>query len=158
MMRTKIFPNPNTELQKTFVTMMNESMISRLIELAKNQLNAQSPYWVLFEHGTSIVFKNELPQDVEELKTWALEAMKRSIYLQRTVNTYQDDIIPIAAPLGWLVPTYFQGIYTFVAAEEFKQEAPSEMAVWVKARNKQNKDAEALNIVYINYPEPYTCH
>jgi hypothetical protein len=129
----------------------------KLIHTIKKQIKPDFPHWVLFREGSYVIFTDEQPHTTEELRIWALEEMQRALELLSTVYTYKEDIIPVSDPKGWVVPAMLRGIYTFVGLDEFQQLDPSDIAIWVKGRNKQILDSQKLEIIYINCPSTNAC-
>lgn len=128
-----------------------------LINAVKEQINPNFPHWVLFKEGSYVIFTDDLPENNEELKTWAIEEMLESVNSLSTVYTYQEDIIATSSPKGWIVPAVLRGIYTFVQLSDFNYPSPSDLAIWVKGRNKLIQDSKEMEIIHINCPMQNNC-
>lgn len=137
--------------------MRHESDNTQLIAAVKRQISPQYPHWVLFKGGSYVIFTDDPPKNDEELNKWAVEEMLQSVNSLSTVYTYQEDIIPTSSPKGWIVPAVLRGIYTFVPISDFDYSSPSDLAIWVKGRNKLIEDSKAMEIIHINCPMQNNC-
>lgn len=62
-------------------------------------------------------------------------------------------IIKLNMTQGWSVGGHYPGTYTYVHPDELTRSGiinPSDLDVGIYARDKRDKDARELNIIYIN--------
>ncbi len=99
--------------------------------------------WVLFKHGTYIIFPNQTTE--ADAKRTAIALLQS--YNGTTVNTRKSQLAK-----GWIASTT-KGIYNYIDRKKMGRGVPEENAIEQKAIENINRDKKELEIVHINRPK-----
>jgi hypothetical protein len=122
-----------------------------LVFSVQQAINNKFPNWVLFRNGTYIVFDKNNRSSKNELKYLAtLQIDQQTKLLQHILTFCNATVFPFDDLNGWVVPcTINSAIFTFIHASEFDEEAPSELAISVLSRYKNQDDFERGEIIHV---------
>lgn len=99
--------------------------------------------WVLFKHGTYVIFPNQTSET--DARRTAIALLKS--YNGTTVNTRKSQLAK-----GWIASTT-KGIYNYIDRKKMGRGVPEENAIVQKAIENINLDKKELEIVHINRPK-----
>ncbi|EJF53737.1 hypothetical protein SapgrDRAFT_2050 [Saprospira grandis DSM 2844] len=131
---------------------MNNPVIHEQWLTTISKLTAEDyPHWVLFQNGSCVILEAEKEDpSTDDLAEMAIEVLKEQASRPvLSVHAYPEGQLIAIDEQSWLLPAG-EGLYTVLKLGEFQEEAPSEFAIWVKARQKQRLDLEQATIIYVN--------
>jgi hypothetical protein len=149
-----MFFSCNSDVQNTSdqsLTVSDTSMIhTELISHIRLAINPKYQHWVLFSNGSYIILTDSLKGDP---KSNALKIMKEYGPVHGGSPAGDISIKKLNKTQGWSVGGHYYGMYTYVHPDELIRAGianPSDLDVGVYGRDKRDKDAKELRIVYIN--------
>lgn len=130
---------------------MNNGDLKKQENIIKNVKLAINPIyqdWVLFEHGTYIIFDNA--DTIPNIENKAIELIKK--YGPIIIGTPSGDfnVISLNKTEGWTVSSHGYGIYTYVNPKELNFKNPKDYEVGLFGRNKRDLDGKSPIIIYTN--------
>lgn len=120
-------------------------MVSSLIEAWRKIIGSDAKTWVLFGHGTVVIFNQPETdpggQAVELMKSWG----------PVVVGTPAGDfnVITASQTPGWLVTCHHTNILTYVSPDEVESPTTSDWIIGLIGRSKRDQDAQELEILHI---------
>ncbi|MEA2575678.1 MAG: hypothetical protein QOH93_2976 [Chloroflexia bacterium] len=118
---------------------------SDLINTWRKIIVGEGKSWVLFEHGTCVVFASP----VEDLEGAATALLKEWGPVVAGTPAGDFDVIGLQDDPGWVVTSHHPDILTYVGADEFEEgESPDDMIVGLVGRSKRGQDAEELHVIH----------
>lgn len=129
------------------ITLKKEALVFSVQQAINNKFSN----WVLFRNGTYIVFDPKNIANKNELRYLAtMQIDKQTKVLQRIFTFCNAEVFPHKELNGWVVPcSISNGIFTFVHLSEFDEEDPSELAISVLSRYKNQDDFEHGEIIHV---------
>jgi hypothetical protein len=117
-----------------------------LVDTWRRVIVGEGKSWVLFEHGTCVIFTGP----AEDLAARATALMQEWGPVVAGTPAGDFNVIKLQDDPGWVVTSHHPDILTYVSAEEFEegQEQP-DMLIGLLGRGKRHQDAEELQIVHI---------
>ncbi|PZU91661.1 MAG: hypothetical protein DI529_00400 [Chryseobacterium sp.] len=131
--------NSNEELK-----MNNQELINHI----KLAINPKYQDWVVFKHGTYIIFDEA--DTVKEIHKEALKQMKEfgPVYAGGPAGDF--GITTLDKTDGWIVSGHGYGMYTYVSPLELDNKNPSDSEIGLFGRNKRDLDGKNPEIIFIN--------
>lgn len=104
--------------------------------------------WVLFSHGTFVIFKNINKGD--NLAEKAIEHMKKFGSVHPGSEAGDFNVRELENHKGWLVSGYGPNMATLVYPQEIENKNHDTLVVGIFGRTKRDKDSQELEIIHIN--------
>ena len=102
--------------------------------------------WVLFEHGTCVIFTG--PAD--DLAARATALMQEWGPVVAGTSAGDFNVIKLQDDPGWVVTSHHPDVLTYVGQEEFDEaQVPDDMIIGLIGRSKRAQDAEELQVVHV---------
>jgi len=120
----------------------------KFLENIRLAINPKFQYWVLFEHGTYIIFDDITT--ISDIRVEAVKQMKEYGPVHVGGPAGDFEVIPLSQTEGWVVAGHGYGMYTYVSPTELNSSSPSDITVGLYGRSKRNNDGENPNIIYVN--------
>jgi hypothetical protein len=115
-----------------------------LVKAWRNIVVGEKKSWVLFEHGTCVIFTNA----TGDLAKQATDLLAEWGPVQVGTDAGDFDVVELANHPGWVVTCHHPDILTYVSPEEIGP-APSEIMIGLIGRSKRDTDAHELKVVHI---------
>ena len=105
--------------------------------------------WVLFAHGTCVVFAD----DANNVRERAVEIMRAYGPVHVGCEAGDFTIVPCCDNVGWIVDCHHPQVFTFVSRDELAEdnERETEIHAGFLGRSKRGRDARDLNVVHIHF-------
>lgn len=129
--------------------MINKEELEYLIKIWHTQVKDDSWSFVIFEHGTCVVFK-DAKGDIE---TQAKEVLKKWGTVVPGTDLGDFSVHDIENEPVWLVTYTHPDITNFVTLNEIAKETDEDsigntVVIGMTGRNKREEDAKTLKIIY----------
>ena len=129
--------------------MTNTGEIQTIISHWKKILDLNDKSWVVFEHGTIVIF----PDKVGNLKEEAIELMKTWGPVVPGTNLGDFSVTELDNNLGWTIHYCYDNILNYVTPSELEIESEdsigNNMFIGLTGREKRKNDAKDLQIIHI---------
>ena len=100
--------------------------------------------WVLFEHGTCVIFVNA----VGDVEKQAVELLREWGPVQVGTDAGDFNVVELVQHPGWVVTCHHPDILTYVDPEEVGEGA-AEVMIGLIGRSKRDQDAHELRVVHV---------
>jgi hypothetical protein len=122
-----------------------EDLPDPLIEIWRSIIVGEQKSWVLFKHGTCVIFM----EPATDLSAQALALMGEWGPVQVGSSAGDFNVIDPAQVPGWVVTSHHNDIMTYVDPDEIGQPDPGDLFVGLFGREKRDQDAQELEIIHI---------
>jgi hypothetical protein len=123
-----------------------KAYIDELVETWRSIIVGEGKSWVLFEHGTCVIFVNA-SGDVEKQ---AVELLAEWGPVQVGTDAGDFNVVELVEHPGWVVTCYHPDILTYVDPEEVGAQA-AEIMIGLIGRSKRDQDAHDLKVVHVEH-------
>ena len=121
-------------------------MDNSLVNTWRRIIVGEGKAWVLFEHGTCVIFAGP----AQDLAARATALMKEWGPVVAGTPAGDFNVVKLQDDPGWVVTSHHPDILTYVGAEEFGEgRVPDDMLIGLLGRAKRDQDAEELQVVHI---------
>ncbi|MBL7945015.1 MAG: hypothetical protein JNN32_03055 [Flavobacteriales bacterium] len=126
----------------------NHTSKMTLLENVKLAINPKFEDWVLFKHGTYIIFDNA--DTISDVQAEAIRLMKEfgPVYAGSPAGDF--GVTHLNKTEGWVVSGHGYGMYTYVNPSELETKSPTDIEIGTYGRSKRQKDGDNPVIVHIN--------
>ena len=118
--------------------------IDGLVETWRSIIVGEGKSWVLFEHGTCVIFVNAAG-DVERQ---AVELLREWGPVRVGTDAGDFNVVELVEHPGWVVTCHHPDILTYVDPEEVGEGA-AEIMIGLIGRSKRDQDAHELKVVHV---------
>ncbi len=134
--------------------MSEEDTIEEMVATWRSILPSEGGSWVLFEHGTCVLFKASEP----DIEMQAKEILEKWGPVVPGTNLGDFNVVDLEAVSGWIVTYAHPGVVNYVSPSEVEAEQPSDpdapdymfrAAIGLTGREKRRQDAESLKIIHV---------
>ena len=134
--------------QKISIQKNNETTEIDLINHVRLSINPKFQDWVLFKHGTYIIFDHA--EEIPDLESEAIKLMAAfgPVYIGTPAADF--DVTDLNKTEGWIVSGRSYGMYTYVNPNEIKSNVIDITAIGLLGRAKRDLDGENPVIIHIN--------
>lgn len=141
-------PPVQSTLNLTEPQTTNHNSQMTLLENVKLAINPKFEDWVLFEHGTYIIFDNA--DTISDVQAEAIRLMKEfgPVYAGSPAGDF--GVTHLNKTEGWVVSGHGYGMYTYVNPSELEAKFPTDIEIGTFGRSKRQKDGDSPVIVHIN--------
>jgi hypothetical protein len=115
-----------------------------LIQIWRGIIVGEGKSWVLFEHGTCVIFVNA----VGDVERQAVELLREWGPVQVGTDAGDFTVVELAEHPGWVVTCHHPDILTYVDPEEVGEGA-AEIMIGLIGRSKRDQDAHELKVVQV---------
>jgi hypothetical protein len=122
-------------------------MQQELVDIWRRIIIGEGKGWVLFEHGTCVIFT----EPSGDLGEQAIAIMREWGPVAGGSSAGDFSVIGFDDEPGWVVTSHHPDVLTFVPPEDMAEE-PSELVIGLLGRAQRGMDAEELTIVHIERP------
>jgi hypothetical protein len=122
----------------------NKTSIDDLVETWRSIIVGENKSWVLFEHGTCVIFTNA----TGDLAKQATDLLAEWGPVQVGTDAGDFDVVELAEHPGWVVTCHHPDILTYVDQEEVGAQA-AEIMIGLIGRSKRDQDAHELTVVHV---------
>lgn len=120
-------------------------MADTLVETWRKIVVGEGKSWVLFGHGTGVIFTQPTP----DLEQRAIELMKHYGPVVAGTDAGDFSVVELADYPGWVVTCYHPDILTYVSPDEMSGGAPAEVFIGLLGRSKRDQDARELEVIHV---------
>jgi hypothetical protein len=120
-------------------------VMNPLVEIWRSIIVGDQKSWVLFKHGTCVIFM----EPDADLSVQALALMKEWGPVHAGCSAGDFGTIDLANAPGWVVTSHHNDILTYVGPDEVGEPDPSDLVVGLLGRGKRDLDARELEIIYV---------
>ena len=123
-------------------------MTEDIIDTYRSIIVTKDSSWVVFEHGTCVIFKNPDPQ--LDLKKEAIKLLKEWGPVVPGTPAADFSITSLTEHPGWVVTCHHPDIINYVDRSEFDEKLlVGEVSIGLRGRSKRDADAKSLKIIHI---------
>jgi hypothetical protein len=122
-----------------------EDLPDPLIEIWRSIIVGKQKSWVLFKHGTCVIFM----EPAADLSAQALALMREWGPVQVGSSAGDFNVIDAVQAPGWVVTSHHNDIMTYVGPDEVDQPDPDYLYVGLFGREKRDRDAHELEIIHV---------
>ncbi|NHI94756.1 MAG: hypothetical protein EAX96_19855 [Candidatus Lokiarchaeota archaeon] len=123
-------------------------MVKNIIETWRSIIITEDSSWVIFEHGTCIVFKS--PDPPLNLKKEAIDLLKKWGPVVPGTPSGDFNIISLEQQSGWVITCHHPDIINYVDRSEFDEfQLVGEVNIGLLGRSKRDADAKSLKVIHI---------
>lgn len=116
-----------------------------LIDTWRRIVVGEGKSWVLFEHGTCVIFT----RPVQDLAAEATALLREWGPVVPGTPAGDFNVIALQNDPGWVVTSHHPDILTYVGTGEFEPGAePDDMLVGLTGRAKRDQDAQELQVIH----------
>jgi hypothetical protein len=128
-----------------------DKMNDQLLEHVRLAINPSFKNWVVFEHGTYIVFDHV--DTIPDIEKTAIQLMAEYGPVSAGGPAGDFTVLGLTQTEGWSISGHCYGMYTYVHPSELKTEKPSDVEVGVYGRSKRDKDGKNPKVIHVNKGE-----
>ena len=121
----------------------------QLIHHVKQGLKEAIGAWVLFRHGTCVVFRS--PDQITDLEGAARLVMAQEGRVFPGTPTGDFRVIFLDQTEGYAVAYHYPDMYTYVHPSELEAGETDELTIGYYGRAKRIKDAEELSVIHVKF-------
>ncbi len=121
-----------------------------LPEVWSHIIQGDTKAWVLFAHGTCVIFLEPQP----DLRAQAVALLRQWGPVQVGTPAGDFNVIHLNAHPGWVVTCHHSDILTYVSPEELSGGGGDDLIVGLYGRGKRNRDACELEVVHVEDRRP----
>lgn len=134
--------------QKVDIQKNNETTEIDLLNHVRLSINPKFQDWVLFKHGTYIIFDHA--EEIPDLESEAIKLMAAfgPVYIGTSAADF--DVTDLNKTEGWIVSGHGYGMYTYVSPYEIKSEMPDIVEIGLLGRAKRDLDGKDPVVIHIN--------
>jgi len=125
---------------------MDDNDVQALIKTWRSIILGEGKSWVLFEHGTCVIFTDGTG-DIEEQ---ARDLLTEWGPVQVATPSADFDVVALAEHPGWVVTCHHPDILTYVDTEEMGPQA-ADIMIGLIGRSKRDQDAHELKVVHVEH-------
>src|SRR4051812_36979172 len=122
----------------------NGHSVDDLVEAWRSSIAGEGKSWVLFEHGTCVIFSNA----TGDIEKQASDLLAEWGPVQVGTPAGDFDVVPLAEHPGWVVTCHHPDILTYVDPEEVGPQA-ADIMVGLIGRSKRDQDAHDLKVIHV---------
>jgi hypothetical protein len=123
-----------------------DDRLAELVETWRNIIVGEGKSWVLFEHGTCVIFSSPVADPTAE----ATALLKEWGPVVPGTPAGDFDVIELQNHPGWVVTCHHPDILMYVGPEEFEaREEPDDLVIGLTGRARRHQDAEELRVVHV---------
>jgi len=130
---------------QVFVHMASEQ-VTNLVQTWRAIIIGKKKSWVLFEHGTCVIFATPKPED--DLSASAVTLLREFGPVVAATSAGDFSVVTLDAVPGWVVTGHHPDVLTYVAPSEVQQ-PHRDVAIGMFGRGKRHRDGTELRIVHI---------
>jgi hypothetical protein len=123
----------------------SELSVADLIGVWQQIIVGEGKHWVLFRHGTCVVFTDS----ASGLRERAVDLMREWGPVHVGSPAADFDILPLSDHRGWAVTCHHPDILTYVDPAEVGEIA-DDLTVGVYGRSKRHEDASDLVVIHVH--------
>jgi len=121
-------------------------MDDRLVDIWPKIIVGEGKSWVLFEHGTCIIFSSPVEDPVAQ----ATALLKEWGPVVPGTSAGDFNVIELQDHPGWVVTCHHPDILVYVGPDELEEgEEPNDLVIGLTGRARRDQDAEELQVVHV---------
>ena len=117
-----------------------------LIAHVTQAINPAFTDWVLFAHGTYVVFDDPVP----DRRAAARQLLQEFGPVEPGGPGGDFNVMTLNRTEGWVVGGHGYGMYTYVHPAELSSPEPTDVEVGLYGRGKRGQDAQEQRIIFVN--------
>ncbi|HLO87340.1 MAG TPA: hypothetical protein VK203_20365 [Nostocaceae cyanobacterium] len=118
------------------------------IEYVRLAVHSDLPNWVLFTHGTFIIFADVTDED--DLEQQAIDILREHGEVRIGESSADFQVTTLSTTVGWVVRGNVPGLYVYVHPTELDSDDPDDLEVGLFARVIRQTDFEDLEVLHVN--------
>ena len=121
-------------------------MDDRLVDTWREIIVGEGKSWVLFEHGTCVIFSIH----VEDHAAQATTLLKEWGPVVPGTPAGDFNVVELQDHPGWVVTCHHPDILVYVGPDEFGEgEEPNDVVIGLTGRARRDQDAEELRVAHV---------
>jgi len=123
-------------------------MTENIIDTYRSIIVTEDSSWVVFKHGTCVIFKN--PDPKLDLKKEAIKLLKEWGPVVPGTPSGDFNITTLTEQPGWVVTCHHPDIIDYVDRSDFDEKMlVGEINIGLMGRSKRDKDAKSLKVMHV---------
>lgn len=118
--------------------------VAELIDAWRRIIVGDGKGWVVFEHGTSVIFTD--PSG--DLRERACAILREWGPVHAGSSSGDFSVIELRDAPGWVVTSHHRDVFTYISPADMGDQA-SDLEVGLVGRSRRNLDAESLHVIHV---------